>query len=152
VDFNLPERFDLKYMGEDGSLHRPVMIHRTVLGSMERFFGGLIEHYAGAFPLWLAPVQAVVVPIAQRHAGYAQEVLAALKGAGIRAEVDLRNEKVGFKIRWHEVQKVPYMLVVGDREVESQSVSVRERGVGDRGRLGVQEFAAELSPKVGLPL
>lgn len=152
VDFNLPERFDLKYMGEDGSLHRPVMIHRTVLGSMERFFGGLIEHYAGAFPLWLAPVQAVVIPIAQRHAGYAQEVLAALKGAGIRGEVDLRNEKVGFKIRWHEVQKVPYMLVVGDREVESQSISVRERGVGDRGRVGVQEFAAELSPKAGLPL
>ncbi|MEW6522604.1 MAG: threonine--tRNA ligase [Bacillota bacterium] len=151
VDFNLPERFDLSYMGEDGSLRRPVMIHRTVLGSMERFFGGLIEHYAGAFPVWLAPVQVVVVPIADRHAAYAGELFNALRGAGIRGELDLRNEKVGFKIRWHEVQRVPYMLVVGDREVEGQSVSVRERGVGDRGRMALKEFIAEIAPKAGLP-
>ncbi|MGB9867894.1 MAG: threonine--tRNA ligase [Bacillota bacterium] len=133
VDFNLPERFDLAYMGEDGQWHRPVMIHRTVLGSMERFLGCLIEHYAGAFPVWLAPVQAVVIPVADRHYEYAKTLAAQMKANGVRTEADTRNEKVSFKIRDAEVKKVPFMLVVGDREVNSQTVSLRKRGVGDLG-------------------
>lgn len=141
VDFNLPERFDLTYMGEDGQLHRPVMIHRTVLGSMERFLGCLIEHYAGAFPVWLAPVQTVVIPVAERHYGYAETLAGQMKAEGIRAVADTRNEKVSFKIRDAEVKKVPFMLVVGDREVNSQTVSLRKRGAGD---LGSKPFAEVL--------
>ncbi|MCL4426634.1 MAG: threonine--tRNA ligase, partial [Firmicutes bacterium] len=121
VDFNLPERFDLAYIGEDGQPHRPVMIHRTVLGSMERFMGGLIEHYAGAFPLWLAPVQARLLPITERHHEYAYSVQKRLQEAGLRVEVDPRSEKVGYKIRQAEMEKVPYMLVVGDKENQSHS-------------------------------
>ncbi len=142
VDFNLPERFDMTYVGEDGQQHRPVMIHRTVLGSMERFFGGLIEHYAGAFPLWLAPVQVRILPIAERHHDYAGVVASRLIAAGLRTEVDTRNEKVNYKIRQAEVDKIPYMLIVGDKEAAADEVSVRKRGEGDLGRQSMEEFLA----------
>ena len=136
-DFNLPERFDLAYIGEDGQEHRPYMIHRALLGSMERFMGVLIEHYAGAFPLWLAPVQARLIPIADRHINYAQEVVAKLKAAGIRAEVDASGDRMNAKIRDAQLQKIPYMLIVGDREVEGESVSVRLRSEEDLGSMSV---------------
>ncbi|HEY3316728.1 MAG TPA: threonine--tRNA ligase [Bacillota bacterium] len=139
-DFNLPERFDMSYVGEDGAMHRPVMIHRTVLGSMERFVGGLIEHYAGAFPLWLSPVQVRLLPITDRHHEYAAQVAERLRSAGVRAEVDSRNEKVNYKIRQAQVEKVPYMLVVGDKEVESGTVAVRDRAAGDLGPMKVEDF------------
>ena len=136
-DFNLPERFDLAYIGEDGQEHRPYMIHRALLGSMERFMGVLIEHYAGAFPLWLAPVQARLIPIADRHIDYAQEVVAKLKAVGIRAEVDASGDRMNAKIRDAQLQKIPYMLIVGDREVEGESVSVRLRSEEDLGSMSV---------------
>jgi threonyl-tRNA synthetase len=135
VDFHNPARFGLEFIGEDGKAHAPVMVHRALLGSLERFFGVLIEHYAGAFPLWLAPVQAVVVPVAARHHEHARSVAAALGSAGIRAEVDDRNEKVGYKVREAQIQKVPYMLVVGDKEAEAGNVSVRHRHAGDLGKM-----------------
>jgi threonyl-tRNA synthetase len=128
VDFAMPERLDLDYVGEDNQRHRPVMIHRTVLGSIERFLGILIEHYGGALPAWLAPVQAVVVPVADRHLQYAERVAAALAAAGLRAEADLRPESVGKKIRDGEIGKVPFMLVVGDREIDELTATVRSRG------------------------
>jgi threonyl-tRNA synthetase len=127
VDFNNPERFELAYTGEDGKYHRPIMIHRALMGSIERFFGILIEHYAGAFPTWLAPVQARVLAITDRQESYAQALAEQLRAAGLRAEADIRNEKVGFKIREAEKEKIPYMLVVGDREMEAGTVSVRGR-------------------------
>jgi threonyl-tRNA synthetase len=127
-DFNLPKRFQLEYVGEDGQRHQPVMVHRALYGSIERFFGVLIEHYAGAFPLWLAPVQAVVIPISERHADYANKIGAELKELGVRVEIDLRNEKMNAKIREHAMQKVPFLLVVGDKEAEANSVNVRTRG------------------------
>ena len=127
-DFNLPARFNLEYVGEDGQRHQPVMVHRALFGSVERFFGVLIEHYAGAFPVWLAPVQAVVIPISERHGEYANKIGAELKEAGIRVEVDARNEKMNAKIREHALQKVPFLLVVGDKEAEANSVNVRTRG------------------------
>ncbi len=149
VDFNEPERFDITYVGQDNQQHRPIMIHRALLGSLERFFGVLIEHYAGAFPIWLAPVQAIVLPIADRHVEYAHSVSASLKAQGFRVEVDDRNEKVGFKIREAQMQKIPYMLVVGDKEIEDSAVSVRDRSEGDLGSKSVEELAermrAELS-------
>ena len=126
-DFNLPERFDLKFIGADGKEHRPYMVHRALLGSMERFFGVLVENYAGAFPVWIAPIQALVLPIADRHLEYAETVAAALKSAGLRAEIDSRREKVNYKIREAQLQKVPYMLIVGDREAQAGTVSVRLR-------------------------
>jgi threonyl-tRNA synthetase len=128
VDFAMPERLDLDYVGEDNQRHRPVMIHRTVLGSIERFLGILIEHYGGALPAWLAPVQAVVVPVADRHLQYAERVAAALAAAGLRAEADLRPESVGKKIRDGEIGKVPFMVVVGDREIDELTATVRSRG------------------------
>lgn len=137
VDFNNPERFDLTYAAEDGQAHRPIMIHRALMGSIERFFGILIEHYAGAFPTWLAPVQAVVLSITDKQRAYAESVRAELRAAGFRAEADLRNEKIGFKIREAEKAKIPYMLVVGDREVQSGTVSVRGRNKTDLGSLTV---------------
>ncbi|MFO8060676.1 MAG: threonine--tRNA ligase [Bacillota bacterium] len=140
LDFNLPERFDLGYVGSDGEVHRPVMIHRTVLGSMERFFGGLVEHYAGAFPTWLAPVQVVLLPITDDHSPYARQVASDLAAHGVRVHVDDRNEKVGYKIRAAEMQKTPYMLVVGDREVGDETVSVRTREQGDLGPRPYAEF------------
>ncbi len=137
----MPERFDLKYVGADNTEHRPVVIHRAIFGSFERFIALLIEHYAGAFPLWLAPVQAVVLPISDRHLDYARSVKEKLAAAGLRAEVDERQEKIGYKIREAQLQKVPYMLVVGDREAAESAVSVRHRSEGDLGSQGVEEFA-----------
>jgi threonyl-tRNA synthetase len=142
-DFNLPERFDLSYKGEDGAPHRPFMIHRTVLGSMERFLGSLIEHHAGSFPVWLAPVQVRVLPVTDRNLAYAGEVARRLREAGLRVEVDGRGEKIGYKIRQAQLEKVPYMLVTGDREQEAGTVSVRHRSRGDEGPRPVGDFAAE---------
>lgn len=144
VDFNEPERFDINFVGEDGAEHRPIMIHRALLGSLERFFAVLIEHYAGAFPLWLAPVQAIILPIADRHHEYAESVAAKLAEQGLRAKVDTRNEKTGYKIREAQMQKIPYMLIVGDREVEQGQVSVRSRDRGDIGAQELSNFIAEL--------
>ena len=148
VDFNLPERFDLEYIGEDNAPHRPVMIHRTVLGSMERFVAGLVEHYAGAFPVWLAPVQVRVIPIADRHIDYARKVASELMEAKVRVEVDDRSEKMGYKIREAQLEKVPYMLVAGDREAEQGTVSVRSRSEGDLGPMALADFKARLMREV----
>lgn len=140
LDMLLPEKFDLNYVGEDGQKHRPVMIHRVAYGSMERFIGILIEHFAGAFPVWLAPVQVRLLPITDRHADYAHQVAAKLRDMDIRVEVDARSEKIGYKIRESQMQKIPYTLVVGDKEAESNSVAVRRRGQGDIGSQTVDEF------------
>jgi threonyl-tRNA synthetase len=139
-DFNLPQRFELEYKGEDGELHRPVMVHRALFGSVERFFGVLIEHYAGAFPLWLAPVQVGLVPISEKHLEYAQSVKAKLEAAGLRVELDARNEKMNAKIREFTLQKVPFVLVMGDKEAASEAVSVRTRGKGDEGGVSLTAF------------
>ncbi len=141
-DFNMPESFDLNYVGEDGQPHRPYMVHRALLGSMERFFGALIEFYAGAFPVWLAPVQAVIIPIADRHIDYAKTVLGQLKATGLRAEVDSRGERMNAKIRDAQNQKIPYMLVVGDQEIERQQVALRLRGGENPGPISLDEFIA----------
>ena len=127
-DFNLPQRFGLEYVAEDGTRKQPLMVHRALYGSVERFFGVLIEHYAGAFPVWLSPVQVVMIPISERHADYANKVAAQLKAVGVRVEVDARNEKMNAKIREHAMQKVPFLLVVGDKEAEAGKVNVRTRG------------------------
>ncbi len=148
VDFLLPERFDLEYTGEDGQKHRPVMIHRAPFGSMERFVGILIEHFNGAFPPWLAPVQAMVIPIADRHVAYARGVAEQLAAAGIRAEVDDSSERMNKKIREAQLQKIPYMLVVGDKESEAGAVAVRTRDNEDRGAQPVADFVAELAARV----
>ena len=148
VDFNEPERFDLTYVGQDNAHHRPIMIHRALLGSLERFMGVLIEHYAGAFPLWLAPVQAIVIPIADRHVAYAEKVAADMRAEGFRMQVDDRNEKTGFKIREAQIHKIPYMLVVGDREQESGAVSVRSRSEGDKGAVSVADLIAQLKKEL----
>jgi threonyl-tRNA synthetase len=143
-DFNLPRRFELEYIADDGKAHQPVMVHRALWGSVERFFGVLIEHYAGAFPLWLAPVQAVILPITDDQNGYAREELAKFEAAGIRAEVDERSVKVNQKIRDAQLQKIPYMLVVGKREAEAGAVAVRHRKRGDEGAKPVGEVIANL--------
>jgi len=148
LDYSMPERFELAYTGADNADHRPVMIHRALMGSFERFIGILIEHYAGEFPLWLAPVQALVVPIADRHAEHAQRVARDLRNAGLRVEVDGRTESVGRKIREGEVRKVPYMLVLGDREAEEGQVSVRRHTEGDLGSVPVGEFASRVVAEV----
>ncbi len=140
LDWNLPERFELEYTGDDSQKHRPLMIHRALFGSIERFFGVLIEHYAGAFPLWLAPVQMVVLPITDRINEYAQQVATELKQAGFRVETNLRSDKIGAKIRDAQMQKVPYMLVLGDKELEDATVAVRERKEGDIGVMSLNEF------------
>ena len=140
LDYQIPERFGLKYIGADNTEHRPVVIHRAIYGSVERFIALLIEHYAGAFPLWLAPVQAVVLPIADRHAPYGESVRATLAAAGLRVDLDGRQEKIGYKIREAQIQKVPYMLVIGDREVEQGTVAVRSRTGGDLGARAVDDF------------
>jgi threonyl-tRNA synthetase len=145
LDFNLAERFDLTYIGEDGEPHRPYMIHRALLGSLERFFGILIEHYKGNFPLWLAPVQVNIIPIADRHSSYAEELRSAFKEKNIRAAVDSRREKVGYKIRDAEMQKIPLILIVGDKEVENNSVSARIHTVGDKGEMNFKELLAKTS-------
>ena len=146
LDYQIPQRFDLKYVGADNAEHRPVVIHRAIFGSFERFIAMIIEHYAGAFPLWLAPVQAVVLPIADRHAGYAASVRERLEAAGLRVELDARQEKINYKIREAQLQKIPYMLVAGDREAAEGTVSVRSRTGGDQGARGVDDFlrAAQL--------
>jgi threonyl-tRNA synthetase len=140
LDYNMPERFGLTYTGADNSEHMPVMIHRALFGSFERFIGILLEHTAGELPLWLAPVQAVVLPIADRHNDYANEVAGRLRDGGVRVEVDERTETIGKKIREGELQKTPYMLVVGDNELQSGAVSVRRHGEGDLGSMPVNEF------------
>jgi threonyl-tRNA synthetase len=142
-DFTLPERFELEYVGEDGERHQPVMVHRALFGSVERFFGVLIEHYAGAFPLWLAPVQVGLVPISERHHAYAKKVEVELKAAGLRVEIDDRNEKMNGKIRDFANQKTPYILVFGDKEEAAGSVSVRTRGKGDQGSVPLADFIAK---------
>jgi threonyl-tRNA synthetase len=139
-DWNLPARFDLHFKGEDGELHQPVMVHRALFGSVERFFGVLIEHYAGAFPLWLAPVQIGLVPISEKHLDYARTVKSRLEAAGLRVELDERNEKMNAKIREFGLQKVPFILIMGDKESATDSVSVRVRGKGDEGSLTVEGF------------
>ena len=151
LDYNLPERFDLTYTGADNAEHRPVMIHRALFGSFERFIGILIEHYAGEFPLWLAPVQAAVLPIADRHVDYAREVTDALKAAGLRAELDERAESVGRKIRDAELRKVPYMLVVGDREAEQRAVALRRHREGDLGTVAARRRGRPAERRDKLP-
>jgi threonyl-tRNA synthetase len=135
VDFNLPDRFQVEFIAEDGQPHQPIVIHRALMGSVERFFGVLIEHYAGAFPVWLAPIQIMVIPIAERHHTYARKVYESLLKEEFRAEIDSRNEKVGYKIREAEMNKTPYMIIVGDQEAEGELVSVRQRGKGDLGKM-----------------
>ena len=147
-DFTLPRRFGLEYIAEDGKSHQPLMVHRALYGSIERFFGILIEHYAGAFPVWLAPVQAIVLPITDRSTEYARQVQKQLKDAGFRAELDSRNEKVNFKIREAQLQKIPYMLVIGDREAQNQQVSVRNRKQGDQGAVPCEDFLERLKEVV----
>ncbi|MGE5633508.1 MAG: threonine--tRNA ligase [Caulobacteraceae bacterium] len=148
LDFQMPEKFDLNYIGADGEKHRPVMIHRVIFGSIERFIAILTEHFAGAFPVWLAPVQVVVLPISEKQNEYAEQLVRKFEELDIRAEADLRNEKVGFKIREAQIQKVPYMLVVGDKEVESGSVAVRDRKEGDKGTMKVDEFLDTLMKEI----
>ena len=148
LDFNLPERFDMEYVAEDGARHRPIMIHRALLGSLERFFGILIEHYEGRFPAWLAPVQAVLLNITDRQDDYALSIQETLKNQGFRVETDLRNEKIGFKIRQHTLQRVPYLLVVGDREAESNTVAVRTRSGEDLGSMSIDDFARRLNSEI----
>jgi threonyl-tRNA synthetase len=143
-DFNLPERFELEYIGSDNKPHRPIMVHRAILGSFERFFGILIEHYAGAFPVWLAPVQAIVLPMADRFNERAVEVERELQAAGHRVEADLRSEKLGAKIRDAQLKKIPFMLVIGEREAEAGTVAVRDRAIGDTGAVPVAEFSARV--------
>ncbi len=142
LDFQLPERFELEYTGADGQKHRPIMIHRVVFGSIERFIGILIEHFAGAFPLWLAPEQVRILPISKRHHEKAREIYQQLFNAGMRVEIDERSEKIGYKIREAQLQKIPYMLIIGDKEAESGTVSVRRRGEGDLGAVKTEAFLA----------
>ena len=148
LDFQLPQRFELEYTGADGEKHRPIMIHRVVYGSVERFIGILIEHFAGAFPTWLAPVQVKILPISDKYADYSKEVLDKLTEAGIRAEMDTRSEKIGYKIREAQTQKIPYMLVVGQKEEEEKTVSVRSRFAGDEGASSVESFIESIQKEI----
>lgn len=149
VDFNEPERFDIKYRAQDGQDHRPIMIHRALMGSLERFFGTLIEHYAGAFPTWLAPVQAIVLSITDAQTDYAFSIEKELKANNIRVKVDDRNEKIGFKIREAELQKIPYMIIVGEKEAQAGNISVRKRKKGDKGQTTLTELIDEISKEIG---
>ena len=148
LDFQLPERFELEYTGADGAKHRPIMIHRVVFGSIERFIGILTEHFAGAFPMWLAPVQVKILPIAERHHEYAEKLEKALTDAGLRVENDLRSEKIGYKIREAQLHKIPYMLVVGDKEMEEGNLSVRSRKDGDLGAMTLESFIEKAQREV----
>jgi threonyl-tRNA synthetase len=150
VDFQLPDRFEMEYIGEDGNAHRPIMIHRALMGSEERFLGVLIEHYGGAFPLWLAPVQVILLPITDRHHQYGEKVKKELEAQDIRVELDHRNEKVGYKIREAEVQKIPYMIIIGDREVENEKISVRHKGEGDLGSMTLKDFQKRIIGEIQL--
>jgi len=140
LDFQMPERFDLSYVGPDGEKHRPVMVHRTVFGSIERFIGILIEQYAGAFPAWLAPVQVKIMNITDNQLEYVKKIAEELRENDIRVELDTRNEKIGYKIREAQMQKIPYMLVCGDKEMEGNKVAVRKRKEGDMGAMTIEEF------------
>ncbi|PCH59059.1 MAG: threonine--tRNA ligase, partial [SAR86 cluster bacterium] len=148
VDFSMPERLDASYIAEDGSRQVPVMLHRAILGSFERFIGVLIEHYAGAMPTWLAPQQLVILNITDKQAPYCEKVQQILKNKGFRAVIDLRNEKIGFKIREHTLQKLPYLLVIGDKEVENGTVAVRTRSGEDLGSMSVEDFANHIAADV----
>lgn len=148
LDMQLPERFELEYVGADGEKHRPVMIHRVVLGSIERFIGVITEHFAGKFPLWLSPVQVTILPISERHHEYAAKLKAELEAAGLRVECDTRNEKIGYKIREAQLQQTPYMLVVGDKEAESNTVSPRHRKDGDLGAMSIADFIARTAEEI----
>ena len=148
LDMQLPQRFELEYTGADGEKHRPIMIHRVAFGSIERFIGILIEHFAGAFPTWLAPVQVKVLPISDKYMDYANKVLDELNAAGVRAEVDSRAEKIGYKIRETQMQKIPYMLVVGEKEQEADLVSVRSRFAGDEGQKNLETFIADIQKEI----
>ncbi len=148
LDFQMPERFDLTYVGPDGEKHRPVMVHRVVFGSIERFIAILTEHFAGAFPVWLSPVQVKILPIVEKHHDYAMEVKKTLEDKGIRVEVDLRNEKIGYKIREAQLEKAPYMLVIGDKEMDNKSVAVRSRKDGDLGSIEVNSFIEKIVQEV----
>ena len=148
LDMQLPQRFELEYTGADGEKHRPIMIHRVAFGSIERFIGILIEHFAGAFPTWLAPVQVKVLPISDKYMDYANKVLDELNAAGVRAEVDSRAEKIGYKIREAQMQKIPYMLVVGEKEQEADLVSVRSRFAGDEGQKNLETFIADIQKEI----
>lgn len=147
-DFNLSSRFEVEYVGPDGASHLAYMVHRALLGSFERFMGCLIEHYGGAFPVWLAPVQVKILPITERHVPYANEVAATLRSRGARVKVDARNEKTGYKIREAQNLKIPYMLVVGDREAQGKLVSVRERRAGDLGNMSMDEFLSRITKEI----
>ena len=148
LDFQMPEKFNLTYIGADSEKHRPVMIHRTIFGSIERFIGILIENYAGAFPVWLAPVQVIILPVSEKQRDYAEKLNKQLEDLEIRAEADLRSEKVGYKIREAQLQKIPYMLVVGDKEMESGSVSVRDRKEGDAGVMKFEDFLSKIQDEI----
>jgi len=150
VDPNLPERLDAEYVGEDGARHRPIMLHRAIVGSLERFIGILIEQHAGALPTWLAPVQVAVLNITDAQADYAQNVAKMLQNQGYRVELDLRNEKINYKIREHSMQKLPYILVVGDQEKAAGAVAVRARGNQNLGAMSLEAFAQKLASDIAL--
>tara|TARA_B100000686_G_scaffold308976_1_gene350520 strand:- start:3173 stop:3910 length:738 start_codon:yes stop_codon:yes gene_type:complete len=152
LDFNMPERFGLEYIGEDGNAHRPVMIHRAILGSLERFLGILIENNAGAFPVWLSPIQATIIPIADRHNGYADDLAKKLKSEGLRVNVDNRSERMNAKIREGQLQKIPYMLIVGDNEQKNNSVSTRLRSNENLGEQSLEEFLNYCAPEIAPPV
>ena len=152
VDYNLPERFELEYTGEDNQKHRPVMIHRAPFGSMERFVAVLIEHTAGKFPLWLTPDQAVILPISEKFNDYAREIAKSLDAQDIRVTVDDRNEKIGRKIRDNELKRIPYMLIVGEKEAENGEVAVRKQGDGDKGTMKVDAFAEMVNNEVNITM
>jgi threonyl-tRNA synthetase len=152
VDFNLPQRFDLTYTDEKGEEKTPVMVHRAILGSLERFIGALIEHFGGAFPLWLSPVQVIVLPISDRHGPYAEKVKKQLQAAELRVEVDLRRETIGAKIRDAQMQKIPYMLILGDKEEKEDLVSIRHRNQGDLGTKKISDFLFDLKQEIGYNL
>jgi threonyl-tRNA synthetase len=143
LDFQMPERFDLEYVGADNKKYRPIMVHRVAFGSIERFLGILTEHFAGAFPMWLAPVQAAILPITDRQNDYAAEISRKLEEHGIRCTVDSRNEKIGYKIREHQTKHVPYMLVIGDKEAADNTVAVRQRNKGDQGVISLDDFVTK---------
>jgi threonyl-tRNA synthetase len=142
-DFNLPERFDMTYVGSDGNKHRPYMVHRALLGSLERFFGVLVEHYAGAMPLWLAPVQAKIMPISDKHSDYARRVNERFIQSGVRSELDDRSDKIGYRIRQAQLEKIPFMIILGDQEVESETITIRLRNGKNLSQQKLESFVKE---------
>jgi threonyl-tRNA synthetase len=148
VDFSMPGRLGATYIAEDGSKQVPVMLHRAILGSLERFIGILIEQYSGTFPVWLSPVQVMVLDIADRHAEYASRIMRELEQQGVRVKIDLRNEKIGFKIREHSMQRIPYLVIIGDKELEDQNITVRMQKGEDLGSLSISEFTERLKQEI----